>query len=529
MNDDKIIVDSLNRKFRVPYPTRLSRAPDDIRIARKSSPWKIYFSMIGTVLPAFFLLYTSLFIIVGIIDQHPIMTLSGSICSVPLLFIILRLYRPRLIHVKLAYPSEKGQYLHPLPSGGSLQTDVKTELKRYIIRDDSVLDLPPTNQLWLVFISVVVVGIVSSFFFFYSQSLEGVILFAIIAIPLWLIGFSLPVLAWWGTSTQSLGLPTKRRDAETWLLAGMASAFPAFIFNSFAAPAIIPSTFPIWASELCLLALSAPFCEEIFKGIAVALFLPSIKGPKHGFQIGFTVGLGFALIENFQYIGISLMGGPLGITITILIRGIGSIPGHAVWAAVTGTAIGWLAKETNFKTKLEWYAKTWSHGALDFIEGMGDDFDGDGDSSGHDGPALDFNSMLERNKSESVKNEHPWLLLDSSGNVFNQFEIKNLSILDNLEASNDSSMRSDTPTSSGIMLPKSIYLSLGLAIFGHSFWNATSFLSYFLPERYGLGETYSLLISIIWTFILIISILLIANQLLKGIKITDSQNGITGE
>ena len=313
MSDEKIIVDSQNRKFRIPNPTRLTKPPEDIRIARISSPWKIYFSMIGTVLPAFFLLYTSLFIIVGIMDNNPIMTLSGSLCSLPLLFIILRLYRPRLIHVKLASPSEKGQYLHPLPSGGSLQTDMKTELKRYIIRDDSVLDLPPTNQLWFVFISIVLTGIIVSVLFF-SQSTElfGVLLFVIIAIPLWLIGFSLPVLAWWGTSTQSLGLPTKRRDAESWLLAGMASAFPAFIFNSFAAPAIIPSSFPLWASDLCLLAISAPFCEEIFKGIAVALFLPSIKGPKHGFQVGFTVGLGFALIENFQYIGISLMGGPWG-------------------------------------------------------------------------------------------------------------------------------------------------------------------------------------------------------------------------
>ena len=524
MSDDKIIIDSLNRKFRIPYPTKLPRAPDDIRIARKSSPWKIYFSMIGTVLPAFFLLYTSLFIIIGIMDRNPIMTLSGSLCSLPLVFIILRLYRPRLIHVKLASPSENGQYLHPLPSGGSLQTDMKTELKRYIIRDDSVLDLPPTNQLWFVFISVVLTGIISSVLFF-SQFTElfGVLLFVIIAIPLWLIGFSLPVLAWWGTSTQSLGLPTKRRDAESWLLAGMASAFPAFIFNSFAAPAIIPSTFPLWASDLCLIAISAPFCEEIFKGIAVALFLPSIKGPKHGFQVGFTVGLGFALIENFQYIGISLIGGPLGITITILVRGIGSIPGHAVWAAVTGTALGWLVKDTDFKIKLEGYAKSWLKDAVDFIEGVGIDFDGDGDLSGYDSPDMPFSPNLGKNNSNSVKTKSPWLLLDSSGQIFNQFEIKNLTETNNF-ANNGTPMGSSSILSSGIMPPKSISMALLLAIFGHSFWNATSYLSYFLPERYGLGETYSSLISIIWTLILIISILFIATQLLKGIKILDSNN-----
>jgi RsiW-degrading membrane proteinase PrsW (M82 family) len=525
MNDGKIIVDSLNRKFRVPYPTGLTSAPDNIQIARKSSPWKIYFSMMGTVLPAFFLLYTSLFIIIGIMDRNPIMTLSGSLCSLPLLFIILRLYRPRLIHVKLASPTEKGQYLHPLPSGGSLQTDVRTELKRYIIRDDSVLDLPPTNQLWFVFISVVLTGTISSILFFsnYADSF-GVLLFVIIAIPLWLIGFSLPVLAWWGTSTQSLGLPTKRRDAESWLLAGMISAFPAFVFNSFAAPAIIPSTLPLWVSELFLLAISAPFCEEIFKGLAVALFLPSIKGPKHGFQVGFTVGLGFALIENFQYIGISLIGGPLGITITILIRGIGSIPGHAVWTAITGTAIGWLARETNFKTKLEWYARSLSHGAVDFFEGIGLDFDGDGDLSGHDDNSIiSYNAILKKNNSNSQKNKSPWLLLDNSGRIFNQFEIKNLPKL-NIFDIYESNIPQNSILPSGLIPPKSISIAIMLAIFGHSFWNASSYLSYFLPEKYGLGETYSSLISITWTLILIISILFTATQLLKGIKYLDSKN-----
>jgi hypothetical protein len=251
--------------------------------------------------------------------------------------------------------------------------------------------------------------------------------------------------------------------------------------------------------------------------------LPSIKGPKHGFQVGFTVGLGFALIENFQYIGISLMGGPLGITITILIRGIGSIPGHAVWTAVTGTALGWLVKEKDFKTKLEWYANSWSQDAVDFIEGVGIDFDGDGDLSGYDGSDISFNSILEKNNSDSVKTNSPWLLLDSSGQIFDQFEIKNFSKSNNL--SNDGlSMTFSSFLPSGIMPPKSISMAIVLAILGHSFWNATSYLSYFIPVYYGLGETYSSLISIIWTLILILSILFIATQLLKGIKILDSNN-----
>ena len=218
-----------------------------------------------------------------------------------------------------------------------------------------------------------------------------------------------------------------------------------------------------------------------------------------------------------------LMGGPLGITITILIRGIGSIPGHAVWAAVTGTALGWLVKDTDFKIKLEGYAKSWLKDAVDFIEGVGIDFDGDGDLSGYDSPDMPFSPNLGKNNSNSVKTKSPWLLLDSSGQIFNQFEIKNLTETNNF-ANNGTPMGSSSILSSGIMPPKSISMALLLAIFGHSFWNATSYLSYFLPERYGLGETYSSLISIIWTLILIISILFIATQLLKGIKILDSNN-----
>jgi len=523
MSNDRIIIDSLNRKFRIPSPTNLSEAPNDIRIARKSTPWRIYFNMLGTVLPAFFLLYTSLFMMIGIINLDPFMTLTGSICTLPLMVILFRLHRPKLIHVKLALPDDEGKYLHPLPNGGSLQTNVKTNFTRFIIRDDSVLDIPPSKQLWAFFISVISIGIIISFIFFseFSQEL-GIILFIIVAIPLWLIGFSLPVLAWWGTSTQFLGLPTRRRDAESWLLAGMAAAFPAFFFNSFAAPALIPEIFPQWANDLCILAFSAPFCEELFKGAAVAIFLPSIKGPKHGFQIGFTVGLGFALIENFQYIGMSLLGGPLGITLTILIRGIGSIPGHAVWTAITGTAIGWLAKDIEFKTKLEWYARNWAIDAVDIVEGLGIDVDGDGDLSGYDDARFDFDDMLSEAYSKSLETEKSWLLVDNYGVLMNQFDDTNLSKIDTFDLKNisvDNINKSNLP--SNIFLPKSIFSALLLAMLGHSFWNGSSYLSEFLPEIFGLGPGYTALISITWSVILITSILVIAIRLLKEVKIID--------
>ena len=68
-----------------------------------------------------------------------------------------------------------------------------------------------------------------------------------------------------------------------------------------------------------------------------------IDSPRRGFQIGFTVGLGFAMLENILYITSSLFaGGFAGFAFTAFLRGIGSIPGHAVWTGLSGLGIGWL-------------------------------------------------------------------------------------------------------------------------------------------------------------------------------------------
>jgi RsiW-degrading membrane proteinase PrsW (M82 family) len=521
MPGDKIFIDHLNRKFRIPAPKNLIKPPDDIQFASKSKPWKIYFGMLGTVLPAFFLLYTSLFLILGIINLNPIVTLSGGICSLPLLIIIFRLHRPKLIHVRVATPSEDGDYIHPLTTGGSIETNVRTNFSRFIIRDDSILEMPPSKQLWVLFCLVITVGIISSFVFLSNVSHElGIILFIIIAIPMWFIGFSLPVLAWWGTSTQLLGIPTRKRDAEAWLLAGMMAAFPAFLFNSFVAPLIIPDNFPIWASDLSLLALSAPFCEELFKGLAVAIFLPSIKGPKHGFQIGFTVGLGFALIENLQYIGISLIGGPLGITLTILVRGIGSIPGHAVWTAITGTAIGWLAVDSKFKEKLQMYANKITIGTVDLDEDTGDDIDGDGNYSDYEGNKYNSDVATIESLEKMSTSQKPWLLMDKNSEVItNQFNSN--STLQNKKLVNNIFPKASANI--GLSTPKSVINALLLAMMGHSFWNGSSYISYYIPQMQNFTTYESTLISVTWTIILVFGIIFTTTQLLRGVVAIDEE------
>ena len=102
------------------------------------------------------------------------------------------------------------------------------------------------------------------------------------------------------------------------MIAGMASALPAIIVNSFIFPAFLPNTLSPETQLALIATISAPIGEEIFKLLAVCLFLPSIRNARKGFQVGFTVGLGFALIENLSYILDSGIFGALSLTLTTL-------------------------------------------------------------------------------------------------------------------------------------------------------------------------------------------------------------------
>jgi len=516
MQEGRTFIDQLGRMYRFKEPESLSEPPSNLMVARNSRPWRAYLRMLGTVIPAFFLMYVLLFLVIGMVYLEPIAVLLSGLCSAPLIALIFRLHRPRLVHVRLLTPDEGGSQAHALPEGGSLRTPMRTRMSRYLVRDDSVLDLPPTRQLWLLFGLVVSVlfGLLLLILQDFQEELAnlGIALFLLLAIPTWIVGFSLPVLAWWGTSDRLLGIPTRRRDAEAWLMAGMASAFPAFLFNSLLAPELIPFEPDHWAFEFSLLAVGAPLCEEIFKAIAVALFLPYIKGPKHGFQVGFTVGLGFALIENFQYIGVSLLGGPFAASFTILVRGIGSIPGHAVWTAVAGTAIGWMATDRELRARLSWKAKSMAISAMDIAEGVGIDTDGDGDLSGYDGSRPTLEEAISQASQEAEEEAHPWLIVGKDPSPAREPEFGSQEF--HFTYGDNRAMRAST----GIKTPKSVSAAVTLSIAGHAFWNGSSFLSYYLPDAYSMGGSATVIIQFTWTAFLVSSVLLIARGLIKGVN-----------
>jgi RsiW-degrading membrane proteinase PrsW (M82 family) len=266
-----------------------------------------------------------------------------------------------------------------------------------------------------------------------------------------------------------LELDTNRWQAEMMLIAGMLSTLPAIINNSLLFPEFlafvgIDSFDPYSIGELLILAVSAPVGEEIFKALFVLSLYRIIDSPRRGFQVGFSVGLGFAMLENLQYILASLFGGEYAaITygMTTLVRGIGSIPGHAFWTGISGCAIGWQLSQSR-------------HG--------------------------------EKNSLHSDTTN--WMLIDaSSGQALPKREQEDRGIIQRWL---------DIPADKAWVLPKSPILALLWAITAHSLWNGSSwYVSYLFRDS---DLMTNLLAIIIWTVLLISMLWFVGRHILASVK-----------
>lgn len=509
-------MDAQGRKFAMEDPVPLTPAPERIRLATESKPWKNYWRMLGTVILAFILIDFGISILIfSLLSGDFLLTALGTFCSLAPLPLLIILHRPKMVHVRLATPDSKGKKYHPLPEGGSLYTPQPTVFKRFITTDDSVLDLPPHRQIWAIFIVVVVIGAVLSIPLLFEETLvAGIVIYLFAVIPLFILGFSIPVFAWWATSSKWLGLPTRRRDAEAWLIAGMASALPALIINTWIFPALLPSFLSENAQMFLLLTVSAPVGEEFFKMLAVCLFLPNIRNARQGFQIGFTVGLGFALIENLMYIMGSSFGGAISLTLTTLVRGIGSIPGHAVWTGVTGFGIGCLANSTDVDRRMRWMLRGLSIRTVDFVENLGIDVDGDGDHSGYDHLRQSLDEVLDGDTPASSS----WLLIDQkTGHPVNPDGIEEEDVGTTIVTAVQAEQYRKE---SGFQLlpPSNALFCLILAMLGHAFWNGSSFLVSLLGGNYGLSLGIDILLNLSWMAVLISTVLFIATKIMKGVR-----------
>ena len=427
--------------------TPLSPAPNNIYLSQKSSRWRTIGSMLGLVTVIFFYVNTALFIVSGFIDSNlngilgpsdPLQVMIGTLCSTPFLLAFILLRKPKLAHVVRIEPSNQGTNTHLIAPSTLIQTPMQTSLKHHLVHNTAPLQIPPLKQLWLIFFFGTLISTICMIPILISSTIWAVLLFLLIAIPAWIIGFSTPVFAWWATSNEYFGLQTTKRQGEWMLIAGMLSTFPALVINSLISPIII--TFLGISMDGVeslgygmILFLSAPIGEELSKALAILFLSRFIDSGKRGFQIGFSVGLGFALLENMSYILGALLSGEsaaLSFILTTVLRAIGSIPGHATWTAISGFAIGHHISKNNHSKSL--------------IDGIYE-------------------------KKKITKQESQWALFDNkTGELISNSSIKPQTVLPKwLSAGKDKEIK----------ITKSPTLAIFVAIFCHAIWNGTLWIS----------------------------------------------------
>lgn len=329
-----------------PMMAPLTPPPKGLAFASKSSPWSAIWRMLGIVLLLYVISNTMVLALFGVVEGDGSLTVTSLICSLPLTLIFLKARRPKLTHVIMASPEPSGTTQHILPDSRMLVTPVPTSFSHHLIKDSPPLEMPPTSTLWIVFSLTVITAFLGLLPAMLSEDPVWLLLAVLVGVPAWLFGFSLPVHAWWAFSTRHFQLMTTKIEGEKMLVAGMLSTFPAIVINSLLFPLLliligIETLGPGSIGEFLILTVSAPVGEELCKAAFVLSLYKLIDSPKRGFQIGFSVGLGFALLENLQYILGSFSGLAVTYSLTTVVRGIGSIPGHALWTGLSGVSIGW--------------------------------------------------------------------------------------------------------------------------------------------------------------------------------------------
>ena len=334
----------------------------------QESRWHSVWRMLGIVVLLWFLAQFVVLIAAGFIDGDldgdfgPLdgtLIIAGSICSTPMVLLLLAIRRPKLEHIIVAQPDAYGTQVHSLPNSRILQTPMPTTMRQYIVRSRHPLRVPIARHLWMLFLGGVLISCIAFAPLLLDSSNVVFLLLAVgIAVPAWLVGFSTPVFAWWSFSASRFQLTTNRQQGEAMLIAGMLSTFPALIINSFVTPGTVlfltGGDVSATTVEYTTVIISAPVGEEICKALAVLSLSSMIDSKRRGFQVGFTVGLGFALLENLQYILFSLFAGEfvaISYGLTAVVRGIGSIPGHALWTACSGYAIGHMLEQRKYGTQ----------------------------------------------------------------------------------------------------------------------------------------------------------------------------------
>lgn len=329
----------------------LEPAPSDVRLARLTRPWRTVWATFGQVFLVFIIAQAAgtvgFFFVEGVLADSAadaaFLSVGSLLCALitaPVVVLLVWLRRPRLVHVQLARPDPAGHRLHAMQDGGQLASAIPTRFTHHLLLDRSQLEVPRSRLLWAMFATLLTVSTVLFVLLLIDPDNPMWLILALgFGVWAWLAGFSLPVFAWWSAGLRWLGVPTERRHGESAMLAGMLSTVPAIVINS-AAALLLARGLSEGASTAITVSVVAPVGEELCKAFAVWTQRDRLRSLRHGFLIGVTVGLGFAIVENLSYVlGAGLGSGLVGLTLTAFVRGIGSIPGHALWTGLTGIGL----------------------------------------------------------------------------------------------------------------------------------------------------------------------------------------------
>ena len=125
----------------------------------------------------------------------PFLVIFGTLCSTPFLLLFLIARKPKLAHIVRLDSSNQGSNAHYITPGTLIQSTNPTVLQHHLIHNTSPLEMPSVRQLWLIFI---VGTLISSVFMapILVTDINAVtlLLFFIVALPAWIIGFSTPCL-----------------------------------------------------------------------------------------------------------------------------------------------------------------------------------------------------------------------------------------------------------------------------------------------------------------------------------------------
>jgi RsiW-degrading membrane proteinase PrsW (M82 family) len=155
-----------------------------------------------------------------------------------------------------------------------------------------------------------------------------------------------------------------RYESEpTWLLfsafswGALVAVFIAFFFNTLGFEITKAVTNSSRAGMTASAVIFAPFVEESAKAFFLFVIYfwqkDEFDGVIDGIVYASLVALGFAMTENIQYYGKSvLQGGGVGLTVTFIVRGAMAPFSHPLFTSMTGIGLGLARQSTNQAVKL---------------------------------------------------------------------------------------------------------------------------------------------------------------------------------